>query len=113
MKKNIQICQLERGAGKTTQLINLADNRNGYIVCFSKTEARRIFKEAQRLNKNIALPITYSEFENYHGYPVPFYFDNFEFYIQNLVANILNRQNIKAITLTDNYSITELINQQG
>lgn len=109
----MKVIELERLKGKTTELINLADHRKGYIVCHSRDEAHRIFSEAKRLNKNISLPITYSEFEEYRGFPhMEFFFDNFDMYIQSKISGIFAGKNIGAITLTENFSISDLIRGQ-
>lgn len=58
----MQIIYNGRGSGKTTQLINMCDNCNRYIVCKDPKESQRIFQYAKKINKNINFPITYSEF---------------------------------------------------
>lgn len=55
---------LNRGDGKTTELIHLADNYNGYIVCKSIDGANDIQNYANSIGCKINLPITYDEFIN-------------------------------------------------
>jgi len=52
---------LGRGAGKTTKLIELAKNKNGYIACFSHREARRIFTQAKKTGFDINKPIIFRD----------------------------------------------------
>lgn len=69
----------KRRTGKTTQLIGMADNRQGYIVCHSREEANRIAHEARVMDANINFPLTYHEFVSgqYYGRGVDtVYIDN-------------------------------------
>ncbi len=50
---------MPRGGGKTTALIRLAAESNGYIVCRSMRDARRISDMAAKLGINIRFPLTY------------------------------------------------------
>lgn len=63
-----------RRAGKTTKLIKLADNYNGYIVCIDRREQERVFSVSQKMKERgeiqgINFPITFSDFlnKNYAG----------------------------------------------
>ena len=51
-----------RREGKTTELIKMAHERGGYIVCLNRTEAQRVFEHAMELGMLIRLPITFHEF---------------------------------------------------
>jgi len=86
-----------RGGGKTTELIKMAHERGGYIVCRNFTEAQRIYDEARKMELYILFPLAYNEFIDsaYHGSNVrEFYIDDAQVLLQQLTA-----VNIKAITL--------------
>jgi hypothetical protein len=58
---------LRRGQGKTRKLIELANNKNGLIVCFNENEVRRIYLEAQERGFNINKPISFYKFLSREG----------------------------------------------
>ena len=85
----MKIISRPRQAGKTTELIDMAEKRGGYIVCHSIKEAQRIFHTAKEQGKNINLPITYEDLlgERYHGQGIKeFYIDNADYLLQRLTA---------------------------
>lgn len=89
---------LNRGCGKTTELIKKSANTGDYIVCRSISEASEIRDHAFVLGLKIPLPITYDEFINkrYRGKNISgFLIDN----IEDLLQYISNRVPVKAITL--------------
>ena len=57
----MRIFNRPRRAGKTTEAIKMAHKTNGYIVCHSIEEARRISQQADTLKMPIRLPVTYQE----------------------------------------------------
>lgn len=107
----MKVIEAPIGLGKTTELIEFANNKKGYIVCHSRDEAHRISKLATFLDKNIFFPITYTEFEQYHGFPMEFYFDNYDMYIKNLFNRAFPNKNLKAVTLSENFNILDLIKE--
>ena len=61
----MNIITKNRGAGKTLDLIQIAHNKPELIiVCFSKTEAERVFTYADSEGYKINKPITYDELPN-------------------------------------------------
>jgi hypothetical protein len=76
---------LPRGGGKTTKLIKMASETDGYIVCHSIDECSRIFADARMLGVKINQPITYEEFRSKkYGRIKNFYIDNIENFLQYL-----------------------------
>ncbi len=78
---------MQRGYGKTTQLIKNSAKTGDYIVCHGLDEANRIQKEAKQMGLDIPLPITYREFieKRYSGRNISgFLIDNIEMFIQSL-----------------------------
>ena len=95
----MEIIIKNRNEGKTSQLISLADNYNGYIVCADRDFVQHIMKIAKTTGKNINMPITFDEFvrKQYYGAGVDkFYIDNADLLLQYLTA-----VRIEAITLTN------------
>lgn len=91
MKKII----LERGKGKTTELIKISSETGDYIVCASIDEAAYIQSMANELGLRIPLPITYNEFlKGYYGRQISgFLIDN----VERLLYSISDKVN--AVTL--------------
>lgn len=87
-----------RGNGKTTDLIKLADNRNGYIICSLRSRADQIMRQAYDMECNINFPISFREFEegSYHDAGIgKFYIDDADQFLQYLTP-----VPIEAITIT-------------
>ena len=77
-----------RGGGKTTELIRIASERGGYIVCTNHREAYRITREAEAMGLNIHFPITVQELKNRRGFGPgvqEFYVDNALLILQELL----------------------------
>ena len=88
----------DRHSGKTTELINMAHKRGGYIVCLNHNEAYRIAMVAREMGLNINFPLSYSEFllKQYNRMGIiEFYIDNVEMLIQ-----VMSKVPIEAITLS-------------
>jgi hypothetical protein len=88
-----------RCEGKTTELIKLAHDDGGTIVCLSQDEAYRISVTAEKMKMNISYPITFNEFIGGRFYKPgikSFYIDNAELLIQKMARNIP----VKAITMS-------------
>lgn len=90
----------ERGFGKTTELIKLAAEHGGYIVCRDRRMAGEIADMARKRELHIAFPITYDEFLNkrYYGQNISrFYIDDADALLQSMSS-----VRIDAITVTVN-----------
>lgn len=87
-----------RRMGKTTELIKQSNKEWKYIVCHSQQEALRIQEQAQRIDIEIPLPITYQEFlkKQYYGRVIRgFLIDNADMLLQHI-----SPVNIDTIILT-------------
>lgn len=76
-----------RQQGKTTQLIKIAAENGGYIVCRSKSMCGEINNMAHKMGLRIAFPLTYEEFlsRRYHGKGISkFYIDDVDHLLQSL-----------------------------
>lgn len=84
-------------AGKTTELIKEAAAAPGhvYIVCFSRMEADRVFKESKKMGLRINLPITWAEFITGTHNTDAVFIDNLD-----LCLGRLARCPIKTVTMT-------------
>lgn len=94
----MKVIHKPRQAGKTTELIKLASQEGGYIVCHSRDEACRISKTAEESGKQILFPITYDEYLNgsFCGKNIKaFYIDNVEL----LLSRIARGVPVKAISI--------------
>lgn len=90
---------LNKGEGKTSNLIELASKNDWTIICKDSKAIRRIVDQCIHWNIDIRLPITYNEFINkdYYGRGIKgFLFDNVDDFIQYMSDTV----EIKAITLT-------------
>lgn len=96
----MKIIQTARGGGKTTQLIEEALQLWGYnlIVCISRDEATRLWKEILEKKYDLPKPITFDDFikGNYYGKNInAFLIDNADM----LMHYISNGVKIHAITV--------------
>jgi len=87
-----------RQGGKTYDLVMRAKNHNGYIVCHSLSEGKRIAGIARDLGIYINHPITYDEFLKGHYGPFCkcFHIDNVD-----MLLNSVSRLPIETVTLTN------------
>jgi hypothetical protein len=84
---------MQRGYGKTSQLIKKSAKSGDYIVCHSLDEANRIKWESEQMGLDIHLPITYAEFieKRYSGKNISgFLIDNVEFFLKSLSSVPIN-----------------------
>jgi hypothetical protein len=89
---------LERGKGKTAELIKKSAESGHYIVCSSIDEASRISAQARSMGLDIPLPISYREFiaREYSSTNIKgFLIDNADLLIQ-----VISRVPVTAITMT-------------
>jgi hypothetical protein len=80
-----------RNLGKTTDLIIKAAEEYSCIVCYSKQEANRIFKQATNMELYIPFPITVTEFieGKFHGREIEsFCIDNIETLLHRLARGV-------------------------
>jgi len=87
-----------RQIGKTTELIKMAHENGGYIICRSKMMCGEIADMARKMEMRIAFPLTYEEFLNkrYYGKGISkFYIDDADALLQSMTA-----VPIEAVTMT-------------
>jgi hypothetical protein len=78
-----------RCSGKTQELFKLADNYNGYIVCYNRDGAEQCFNQALELGYKINKPLTYFDLINNKTRGVflnKFYFDDVNFFLRNIAG---------------------------
>lgn len=88
---------MQRGCGKTYQLIKKSAETGDYIVCHSMQEASRLQREAQELGFNIPFPLSYDEWisKKYYGKNISgFLVDNLE-----MLMRYLSTVPVNAITM--------------
>lgn len=96
MKKII----MRRGAGKTTELINLSAETGWYIVTPTRERADWLFRYAQELGKNIPFPTSFSEYMA--NKPVGCFVKGILIDdADDILTKIFSGFEIKAITMTD------------
>lgn len=96
MKKII----MRRGAGKTTELINLSAETGYYIVTPTRERADWLFKYAQELGKKIPFPISFGEYMAHK--PIGCFAKNILIDdADTILSMIFSGLTIKAITMTD------------
>jgi hypothetical protein len=87
----VKVIYKERRTGKTTELIDMASQNGGYIICHSRDEAYRISKEAEKNGKQILFPLTYEEYLNgsFCGKNIKaFYIDNVDFLLSKIAKGV-------------------------
>lgn len=91
------------GSGKTTELIKLASENGGYIVCANTHRRQQIFAQAKSLGLPINFPLTFDDFlEN------RFCARNIKSFlideVESLLLKLAKGPRISAITITDEKS---------
>lgn len=83
-----------RRSGKTSSLIKLADNKNGYIVCHDMKTVDMVARLAVKLGCDINYPMTFEELKtsNYKG---DVFIDNIELCLRQSIS-----PNIRCMTMT-------------
>jgi hypothetical protein len=87
----MKVIHKPRQAGKTTELIKIASQEGGHIVCYSHEEAYRISKTAEEIGEQILFPITYDEYLNgsFCGKNIEaFYIDNVELLLSKISRGV-------------------------
>ncbi len=83
----MKIIATKKGQGKTTQLIKIAHKSGSYIICESRDEAARVFRQAEKMGTPIRFPITFANFllGEFHGTGCPsFMIDNADLLLQRM-----------------------------
>jgi len=92
----MEIIYMEQGKGKTTRLIEIANNKKILIIVSSRQRAFEIFKMAKDMNCKIHLPVTIEEAMSIrNSFVESFLIDD----VENILSSILPRE-VKAISLT-------------
>ena len=87
----MKVIHKPRKTGKTTELIKIASQEGGIIVCHSRDEAYRISKTAEEIGEQILFPITYDEYLNgsFCGKNIEaFYIDNVELLLSRIARGV-------------------------
>ncbi len=98
----MEVLYLSRGAGKTTQSIELSAKTNAYIVCIDQHQARYVSEMAVRMGEKIPYPITFNEFIQGKYYAERLIIDNADMLLQ-----YMSKAPIEMITITEG---TKIIN---
>lgn len=83
----MRVINRPRAGGKTHEIIKLCAEKGGYIVCFNRQEANRVFHVAKNMGLKVPLPITFREFieRKYHAPGITqFLIDNLDICIQEI-----------------------------
>lgn len=86
-----------RGQGKTYDMIKLASENKGYILCSTVRQAQYIYKLSKDMGVDIHFPITYSDLPLTKGQRIDnILIDNAETFIETRVG-----KKVSAISITD------------
>ena len=86
-----------RGQGKTYDMIKLASENKGYILCSTVRQARYIYDLSKDMGVDIHFPITYSDLPLTKGQQIDsILIDNAEDFIEKSVG-----KKVSAISITD------------
>lgn len=100
----MKVINKARAGGKTIQLLYLSDFHQWPIICFDKNMSRLLISEANRMGLKIPNPIPISEIMKERNYYVDGYLmDESIACIQQLFDNMLGKDKLKAITMTEPY----------
>lgn len=94
----MKVVMLPRQGGKTTQMLQLAQETFSYIVCPTMADVERLWALAREMELNIPQPISWVEFTSGRYRPAGikgFLIDDVDRCLQGMT-----RVDIKAITLT-------------
>ena len=82
----MKILRLDRGQGKTTELIKQSSKEWKYIICLNRDRAMLIVKTAEKLGLDIPFPITVGELPIKGRYIKEILIDDFESVLQALIG---------------------------
>lgn len=86
-----------RGQGKTYDMIKLASENKGYILCSTAQQAQHIYNLSKNMSMDIHFPITYSDLPLTKGQRIDnILIDNAETFIETTVG-----KKVSAISITD------------
>ena len=86
-----------RGQGKTYDMIKLASENKGYILCSTVRQAQHIYDLSKDMGVSIHFPITYSDLPLTKGQRIDsILIDDAENFIEKSVG-----KNVSAISITD------------
>lgn len=86
-----------RGQGKTYDMIKIASESKGYILCSTVHQAQYIYDLSKDMGLDIHFPITYSDLPLTKGQKIDnILIDNAEDFIENSVG-----KKVSAISITD------------
>ena len=86
-----------RGQGKTYDMIKLASENEGYILCSTTQQAQYIYNLSKDMGVDIHFPITYSDLPLTKGQRIDnILIDNAETFIETMAGN-----KVSAISITD------------
>lgn len=86
-----------RGQGKTYDMIKIASENNGYILCSTVQLAQYIYNLSKDMGLDIHFPITYSDLPLTKGQRIDnILIDNAETFIETMVG-----KKVSAISITD------------
>ena len=86
-----------RGQGKTYDMIKLASENKGYILCSTVRQAQHIYDLSKDMGLSIHFPITYSDLPLTKGQRIDnILIDNAETFIETRVG-----KKVSAISITD------------
>ena len=93
----MKIIRKGRGQGKTYDMIKLASENKGYILCSTAQQAQHIYNLSKDMELDIHFPITYSDLPLTKGQRVDnILIDNAETFIETTVG-----REVSAISITD------------
>ena len=96
----MEIILMDKGAGKTAELIRRSAETGFYILTKDLARARSVVKQAREMGLNIPFPITVAEYMRSSGlrgsYIKNIYIDDAD----DILLALFGRVNIEAITIT-------------
>ena len=93
----MKVIRKGRGQGKTYDMIKLASENKGYILCSTARQAQHIYNLSKDMGVDIHFPITYSDLPLTKGQRVDnILIDNAETFIETMAGN-----KVSAISITD------------
>ena len=108
----MKIIDMERGTGKSTEIVNMSGAKNVPILCPNKREKGRIKELAKRHKVAIPEPITWEEYISSFNInkPSTVLIDEVFMFIDNILGKYNDKfQGITAVT----YSKSEYIGENG
>ena len=93
----MKVIRKGRGQGKTYDMIKLASENKGYILCSTVRQAQHIYNISKDMGMDIHFPITYSDLPLTKGQQIDnILIDNAEDFIEKSVG-----KKVSAISITD------------